>query len=116
MCRSTACTCVLYLYTTLYMHVPADTILLEYINLCSHRNASLKQKVKALKKKEAEETQALEEMVLKVESNLQTSTVRTMDVFIKVRQYPLLKVMPKQYLYMHMHMYSTCTCTSCTYI
>ena len=89
------------------MYVPAITITLEYINLCSHRNASLKQKVKALKKKEAEETQALEEMVLKVESNLQTSTVRKMDVFIKVNQYPLIKAVPKQclYMYMHMHMY-----------
>ena len=37
----------------------------------------MKKKVKALKKKEAEETKALEEMVLKVESNLETTTVRT---------------------------------------
>ena len=41
---------------------------------CS-RNTSLKQRVKKLKSKEAEETKALEEMVLKVESNLQTTTV-----------------------------------------
>ena len=33
--------------------------------------------MKALKKKEAEETKALEEMVLKVESNLEATTVRT---------------------------------------
>ena len=32
--------------------------------------------MKALKKKEAEETKALEEMVLKVESNLEATTVR----------------------------------------
>lgn len=43
--------------------------------LCYCRNTSLKQRVKELKKKEAEETKALEEMVLKVESNLETTTV-----------------------------------------
>ena len=42
----------------------------------SFRNISLRQKVKALKKKEAEEAKALEEMVLKVESNLEATTVR----------------------------------------
>ena len=45
--------------------------------MCYCRNTSLKQRVKELKKKEAEETKALEEMVLKVESNLETSTVGT---------------------------------------
>lgn len=36
--------------------------------------------MKALKKKEAEETKALEEMVLKVESNLVATTVRMYSI------------------------------------
>ena len=55
--------------------------------VCCCRNASLKQRVKELKKKEAEETKALEEMVLKVESNLETTTVSVfmLSVFTLVR-------------------------------
>ena len=44
--------------------------------VCVFRNASLKSKVKAMKKKEAEDTKALEDVVQKVESNLVTTTVR----------------------------------------
>ena len=40
-----------------------------------HRNSKLKEQLQALKKKEAEETKALEDMVAKVEENLVTSTV-----------------------------------------
>ena len=58
-----------------------NSTVLERISLyISFRNVSLRQKVKALKKKEAEETKALEEMVLKVESNLEATTVRIEDI------------------------------------
>ena len=39
------------------------------------RNNALKDEITALKKKEAEDTKALENMVLKVEENLVTTTV-----------------------------------------
>ena len=42
---------------------------------CMCRNAVLKSKIKVLKKKEAEDAKALEDMVQKVESNLVTTTV-----------------------------------------
>ena len=57
-----------------------NSTVLERISLYTFRNVSLRQKVKALKKKEAEETKALEEMVLKVESNLEATTVRIKDI------------------------------------
>ena len=71
----------MYMYITIYMSTAESDVLhvIYTTHACTflcHRNVSLKQKVKALKKKEAEETKALEEMVLKVESNLQTTTVR----------------------------------------
>ena len=40
-----------------------------------HRNSKLKEQLQALKKKEEEETKALEDIVAKVEENLVTSTV-----------------------------------------
>ncbi len=41
-----------------------------------HRNKSLKEKIKELRRKEAEETRALEEVVQRVEENLVSTTVR----------------------------------------
>lgn len=43
------------------------------MTLC--RNSKLSEQLQALKKKEAEETKALEDMVAKVEENLVASTV-----------------------------------------
>ena len=45
------------------------------ISLLSYRNSKLKEQLQTLKKKEAEETKALEDMVAKVEENLVTTTV-----------------------------------------
>jgi hypothetical protein len=59
----------------MYMHVHVHVDHLSEFISFSFRNVSLRQKVKTLKKKEAEEAKALEEMVLKVESNLETTTV-----------------------------------------
>ena len=55
-----------------HVHTPPTTL----THIHTHfRNSSLKEKLKSLKKKEAEDTKALEDMVLKVESNLVSTTV-----------------------------------------
>jgi transcriptional regulator NrdR family protein len=51
-----------------------------------HRNSKLKEQLQALKKKEAEETKALEDMVAKVEENLVTSTKRAANAEAMVSQ------------------------------
>ena len=56
-----------------YTALQASTISSLLPLLC--RNVSLKNEVKALKKKEAEDTKALEDIVQQVESNLVTTTV-----------------------------------------
>ena len=59
----------------------ADCVCMFFANLvyllllCMYRSAKLVEKVKVLKKKEAEETAALENMVQMVEKNLQLTTV-----------------------------------------
>ena len=64
--------------------------------MCSHyyRNSKLHDQLQALKKKEAEETKALEDMVAKVEENLVTSTVSSLCVYM--------------YMYMHVRVFE-CT-------
>jgi transcriptional regulator NrdR family protein len=51
-----------------------------------HKNSKLKEQLQALKKKEAEETKALEDMVAKVEENLVTSTKRAANAEAMVSQ------------------------------
>ena len=47
-----------------------------------HRCSELKTKITALKKKESEETQALENMVANIEKNLVASTVRQLTTLL----------------------------------
>ena len=58
---------------------------LYYVYTSLHRNSKLREQLQSLKKKETEETKALEDMVAKVEKNLVTSTVshmHCMHVFV----------------------------------
>ena len=48
-----------------------------------HRNSKLGEQLQALRKKEAEETKALEDMVAKVEENLVASTVSSVCVCVR---------------------------------
>ena len=68
----------LYLYCVLVID---NGVFVYTLPLPDCRNSQLQEQLQALKKKEAEETKALEDMIAKVEENLVTSTVSNLCVF-----------------------------------